>query len=190
MKKLKIIISLLTMLALSVIVGFMIAINRRPLASRSEYPLFLIAGTLAMILVLGSISWGVYTFFKKQGASDPFKIAFWVYLFFGFCLFGIAAYSFDDSLRKRDNYEFEEYNADIIEILVHDRVVEELELPRHKSIDLETVAEIHECALTMIAHHPDVIEPMRKAKNIEAFLKKDKEVQHMIDFCIRNSKEN
>lgn len=188
MKKLKIIISLIFLLVLSVIVGFMTAFNRKPLTPRGDYPLLFIAGTLAVILVLGFMFWGVYAFCKKQGASNPFKIAFWVYTFFWFCLFGVAAYQFDDSLEKRDNYEFMEFYADTIEVMVHDRVVEEL--LKHEEIEPQTVVEIHDCAFTMIGHNTDFIEPMRKARSIEAYLKTDKAVREMIDFCIKNSKEN
>lgn len=187
MKKLKIILSIAFLFVLSVIVGFMTEFNNKPLTPRSEYPILLITGTLAVMIVLGFMFWGVYAFCKKQEIGDPFKIAFWVYAFFGFCLFGIGAYQFKDSVNKRDNYEFLEFYAEEIEMLSYESA--DLELDRQHIKDEKTIGEVEQSVYSSFRFNTEYAELMRKSGSLETFFMTNPKVKEEVRFCIEYVKK-
>lgn len=187
MEKLKKIISLILLSGLSIIVGVLTAFNRKPLTPRHEYPLLFTAGILAIVLVLGFIFWGVYAFCKKHEIGDPFKIAFWVYAFFGFCLFGIGAYQFKDSVNERDNKEFLEFYEEEIEMLSYESA--DLELDRQHITDEKTISEVEQSVYSSFRFNTDYAELMRKSGSLETFFMTNPKVKEEVRFCIEYVKK-
>jgi hypothetical protein len=182
MKKLKIIISIAFLTVLSVIVGFITALTNKPLTPRDEYPLLAITGTIAVIIVLGLMFWGVYALCKKNDNPNAFNIAFWVYTFFAFCLMGVGMYKFPEALKKRDRYEFMYFYEARIERLVHNKV--SLQLSLRNDLNEETKEDIESCVSMSVRYDDKLIDRMMKARTIEEFFLHDSALKAEINQCI------
>ena len=118
MKKLKRYSWILALFLLSVPAGFLTILTEEPSTPKSEYLLILIGGTLAVTIVVGSLSLIPYFVLRKQNKDTALKRALQCYTFFALALIAVGSYKFPEAMRKRDRYHFSLYYTPVFQEII------------------------------------------------------------------------
>ena len=186
-KKLDLIFWILVLFILSVAAGFMFMYNDKPYTPRRLYIMITIIGTFCILLVVGSIAFGVYRFLKKNHSDLALKRALQVYGFFVIALLIFGSFDFRDNLKKRYKREYiETYRPVYMEImkqkLEHDHA-SDTAITNH-------LDEIADCTYIYFEMDEELFRRFKAAKDKRAFILNDKYLYENIQFCIKYQKED
>jgi|GEM_PF-6247764 len=182
MKKLKLYSWIGLLFVLSVPAGFLTILTEKPYTPRSEYLFILIGGTIAVTIVVGSLSLIPFFILRKQNRELAFKRALQCYTFFAVALIAVASFKYPEAMKKRDRYHFSLYYEPIFEkIIVEELEAEKDQLPASvlKNKDVISV-----CILSEIQFNDQLIDKLRTEKDPESFFVNDPEIKQIKKDCI------
>lgn len=182
MKKLKLYLWILLLFVLSVPAGFLTIITEKPYTPKSEYLLILIGGTIAVTIVVGSLSLIPFFILRKQNRNLAFKRALLCYTFFAVALIAVASFRYPEAMKKRDRYHFSLYYEPVFEkIILEELETEKDQLPASVMKNQEVISV---CILSKIRYDDQLIDKLRTEKDPESLFVNDPKIKQIKKDCI------
>nr|WP_294859802.1 hypothetical protein [uncultured Fluviicola sp.] len=182
MKKLKLYFWILLLFVLSVPAGFLTILIEKPYTPKSEYLFILIGGTIAVSIVVGSLSLIPFFVLRKRNKDLALKRALQCYTFFAVALIGVASFKYPEAMKERDRYHFSLYYEPLFEKILLEEIEEKKnQLPASV---LEHKEEISTCILFEIQFNDRLIDKLRTENDPEAFFVNDPKIRQIKKDCI------
>ncbi len=182
MNKLKLYVWILFIFLLSIPAGFLTILTEKPYTPKSDYLFILIGGTIAVTIVVGSLSLIPYFVLRKQNSEVALKRALQCYTFFALALIAVGSYNYPEAMRKRDHYHFSLYYKPLFEkIILEEMEAEKDQLPAAAFKNKEVVST---CILLEIQNNDQLIDRLRIEKDPETFFATDPEIKRIKKDCI------
>lgn len=182
MNKLKLYAWIFLLFLLSVPAGFLTILTEKPYTPKSEYLFILIGGTIAVTIVVGSLSLIPYFILKKHNREIALKRALQCYTFFALAMIALGSYNYPEAMKERDRYHFSLYYAPVFEKLVMETI------EAGEEILPASVAEKREefcfCMIHEMEYNDQLIGKLRRGKDPEDLFYHDPEVKKIKKHCI------
>lgn len=182
MTKLKLYSWILLIFLLSIPAGFLIILTEKPYTPKSEYLFILIGGTIAVTIVVGSLSLIPFFILRKQNSDLALKRALQCYTFFALALIAVASFKYPEAMRKRDRYHFSLYYQPVFEKIIT-KSIEAGEEMLPVSI-VKNREEFCFCIIREMESNDQIIEKLRMGKDPEDLYHNDPEVKKIKHDCI------
>ena len=175
---------ILGLLCLSCIAGFMTVLNANPYIPGSEYLIFAVTGTVAVVIVIGGISLIVLKRLKKKGNPSAGKRALQCYSVLVLVVAFVQAFQFNSTIRKRDRMEFlAQFNAQLT-AFVYEKIDHSLYPGIDEDVLAENVDDYIRCIESDLERNAKLLDRLMEADDKKSFMRNNEDFKQIEEYCI------